>query len=103
MVSSRSSHHKAVCRQRDSLFVGLAWWNLACLEGTVPLDRVVAGSTSNAFGFNAGAGLSRRIGNSPALWYVEIRYHDAPYHGVSTQAVPLIIGLAGSYRMSSDQ
>jgi hypothetical protein len=72
---------------------GLAWWHLACLEGTVPLDKVVAGSTSNALGVNAGAGLSRRIGKTPAHWYVEIRYHYAPYQGVSTHAVPLMIGL----------
>jgi opacity protein-like surface antigen len=72
---------------------GLAWWGLGCLEGTVPLDKVVAGSNSNALGFNAGAGLSRRIGKTPAHWYVEIRYHYAPYQGVSTHAVPIMIGL----------
>jgi len=72
---------------------GLAWWHLACLEGTVPLDKVVAGSTSNALGANAGAGLSRKIGKTPAHWYVEIRYHYAPYKGISTHAVPLMIGL----------
>ena len=60
----------------------------------MPLDKVVAGSKSNALGFNAGAGVSRRIGETPTHWYVEIRYHYAPYHGVSMQAVPLIIGLA---------
>jgi hypothetical protein len=57
------------------------------------LDKVVTGSTANALGFNAGAGLSRRIGKTPANWYVEIRYHYAPYQGVSTHAVPLMIGL----------
>jgi len=72
---------------------GLAWWGLACEEGTVPLDKVVAGSTSNALGFNGGAGFSRKIGKSPAHWYVEIRYHYAPYQGVSAQAVPLMFGL----------
>lgn len=72
---------------------GLAWWHLACLEGTVPLDKVVAGSTSDALGFNAGTGLSRRIGKAPVRWYVEIRYHYAAYQGVSNRAVPLIIGL----------
>jgi hypothetical protein len=71
----------------------LAWWSLACQEGTVPLDKVVAGSTSNALGFNAGAGVSRRIGKTPTQLYVEVRYHYAPYHGVSTHAVPLMIGL----------
>jgi len=73
---------------------GLAWWSLACLEGTVPLDKVVAGSTSNALGINAGAGFSRKIGNTPAHWYLEIQYHYAPYQGVSTQAVPLMVGLS---------
>jgi hypothetical protein len=72
---------------------GLAWWGLACLEGTVPLDKVVAGSTSNALGFNAGAGLSRRIQKTPIHWYAEIRYHSAPYRGVSTHAIPVMIGL----------
>jgi len=72
---------------------GLAWWNLACQEGTVPLDKVVAASTSNALGVNAGAGLSRRIGKTSAHWYVEIRYHYAPYQGVPVRSVPLMIGL----------
>jgi opacity protein-like surface antigen len=72
---------------------GLAFWDIACLEGTVPLDKVVAGSTSNAPGFNAGGGLSRRIGKTPARWYVEVRYHYAPYQGVATAAVPVMIGL----------
>ena len=73
---------------------GLAWWNLACLEGTVPLDKVVAGSTSNAFGLNAGAGLSRGIGKAPVRWYVEIRYHYAPYQGVAVHAFPVMLGLS---------
>jgi opacity protein-like surface antigen len=73
---------------------GLAWWDLACEQGSIPLDKVVAGSTSNALGFNAGAGLTRRIGKSPFQWYVEARYHYAPYHGVSTHVVPVMIGLA---------
>lgn len=72
---------------------GLAWWSLQCLTGTVPLDRVVAGSTSNALGFNAGAGLSRRIGKSATHWYVEVRYHYAPYQGVSACTLPVMIGL----------
>src|ERR1700687_1709509 len=71
----------------------LAWWNLACLEGTVPLDKVVADSTSSVLGFNAGAGLSRRIAKTPASWYVEIRYHYAPYQGVPSSALPVMIGL----------
>ena len=72
---------------------GLAWWNLACLEGSVPLDKVVAAAISNALGYNAGAGLSRKIGRTPVHWYVEIRYHYAPYQGVPTRAIPVMIGL----------
>jgi hypothetical protein len=72
---------------------GLIWWGLSCLEGTVPLDKVVAGSISNTLGFNAGAGLSRRIEKTPIHWYAEIRYHSAPYRGVSANAIPVMIGL----------
>jgi len=72
---------------------GIAWWSVACPAGTVPLDKVVAGSTSNALGFNAGAGVSSRIGRTPVSWYLEIRYHYVPYDGVSIHAVPVMVGL----------
>ena len=72
----------------------LVWWNYQCEAGTIPLEKVVAGSISNALGFNVGAGLSRRIRNTSAHWYAEIRYHYAPHAGVPTVTLPLTFGLA---------
>jgi hypothetical protein len=71
----------------------LSWWNLACQAGFVPTDKVVAAANSDVVGYNAGAGLSRRIRSSSARWYVEIRYHYAPYPGVPQRAVPFVAGL----------
>ena len=71
----------------------LAWWNYGCLVGTVPLDKVVAASNSDALGFNAGVGLSGRIRKATPRWYIEIRYHHAPHQGVPTQTLPHMIGL----------
>ena len=71
----------------------LYWWTIACLEGTVPLDKVVAGSITDALGFNGGAGMSRRIRQTRTRWYVEIRYHYAPSEGVPTRTLPILFGL----------
>jgi len=72
----------------------LLWFHEACEEGSVPLDEIVAGSTSDVLGFNAGAGLSGRIGKVGLIsWYLEIRYHHAPDQDVPTRTVPLTFGL----------
>jgi hypothetical protein len=72
----------------------LIWWHYACVAGTVPLEKIVASSNSDALGFNIGAGFSRRIRKSGAHWYVEVRYHYAPHQGVPTATLPVIVGLA---------
>ena len=73
---------------------GLNWWGYACTGGFVPLDKIVAASTSDAVGFNGGAGISGRFKKDGLLhWYVEIRYHYAPHSGVPTQTIPLVAGL----------
>jgi hypothetical protein len=71
----------------------LGWWGYGCELGTVPLDKVVAASTADAFGVNAGVGLSGRIWKAGPRWYLEARYHHAPHTGVSTQTLPITIGL----------
>jgi len=72
----------------------LLWYHDVCEMGTVPLDKIVAGSTSDALGFNAGAGLSGRIRKVGLLsWYLEIRYHHAPHQDVPTRILPVTFGL----------
>jgi hypothetical protein len=72
----------------------LIWYHEVCEEGSVPLDKIVAASTSDALGFNAGAGLSGRIGKVGLLsWYLEIRYHHAPDQDVPTRTLPVTFGL----------
>ena len=71
------------------------WWGYACEGGFVPLDKVVAGSTVDAPGFNVGAGISGRIRKAgPPRWYLEIRYHHAPNGDVPTQTLPIVLGLS---------
>ena len=71
----------------------LLWYHEVCEAGTVPLDKIVAGSTSDALGFSAGAGISGRIRKVGLhSWYLEIRYHHAPHQDVPTRTLPVTVG-----------
>src|SRR5262245_52551768 len=66
------------------------WW-YGCAFGTV--DIVAKSRSSNAFGKNIGVGFTYRLGDSHIKIYTELRYHQASYNNVSTQLVPVTIGV----------
>lgn len=72
----------------------LDWWGYACDAGFVPLDQIVAASSSDVLGYNVGAGISGQLREKgPPRWYVEFRYHYAPNRGTPTQTLPIVLGV----------
>jgi len=67
-----------------------SWW-YGCTIGSV--DIVAKSRNSNAFGKNIGVGFTYRLGDTPLKIYTEVRYHQASYNNVSTQLVPVTIGV----------
>jgi len=67
-----------------------SWW-YGCTIGSS--DIVLKSKSSSAFGHNVGVGLTYRLGESQLKLYTEVRYHQASYHNVSTQLVPVVIGI----------
>ena len=67
-----------------------SWW-YGCVIGST--DIVTKSKSSSAFGKNIGVGLTYRLGESPLKLYTEVRYHQASYNNVSTQLVPVVIGI----------
>lgn len=70
------------------------WLGYLCEGGFVPTEKLVAGSTLDALGFNIGAGIMGSIGGAARPhWFVEIRYHRASHAGIATQTLPITVGL----------
>jgi hypothetical protein len=69
------------------------WWGVVCTNGLVSTDAKLASGSSDAFGFNVGLGLTYRLGESPAKFYTELRYHRAYTSGIDTQVLPLTFGI----------
>lgn len=67
-----------------------SWW-YGCALGSV--DIVTKSRSSNAFGENAGVGFTYRLGESQFKIYTEVRYHHASYSNVSTQLLPVTVGI----------
>src|SRR5437899_9247395 len=58
-------------------FPSYAFWGVVCSNGLVQSSVELAGGSSNAFGWNVGAGVTFRLGQSHAKFYTEVRYHHA--------------------------
>ena len=69
------------------------WWNVQCVEGIFPTDVTVGSRTSSAGGFNVGGGLAFQLGDSPANFYIEVRYHHAFTRSIDTTVLPLTFGI----------
>jgi hypothetical protein len=67
-----------------------SWW-YGCTIGST--DIVTKSKSSSAFGENIGVGLTYRLGESNFKIYTEVRYHQASYNNVSTQLVPVTLGI----------
>jgi hypothetical protein len=59
----------------------------------VPTNQVLGSVTKDAFGGNAGGGVSVKLGESGAAVFAEVRYHYANTKPTSTAVVPVSFGL----------
>ena len=65
-----------------------------CYPATVGVDQIVASSTTYKMGFNAGAGLEFRLGESHVKAFGEARYSRMfTTHGTDLTFVPVTFGL----------
>jgi hypothetical protein len=69
------------------------WWGFTCTAGTVTANQTLATSSTNAWGMNAGAGLTVRVGEAPYRLYTEARYHYAPTKNISTHFFAVTVGI----------
>lgn len=92
-------YHRSWELTRPAISVGTvclpsyAWWGVVCSNGLVESTATLASGSSNAFGWNVGAGVTYRLGGSHAKIYAEARYHRAYTTGIDTQVLPLTFGV----------
>jgi len=68
------------------------WWGVVCGNGIVESTTKIAGNSRDGGGWNAGAGVTYRIGESHAKIYAEARFHYAYFSGINTRIIPLTFG-----------
>jgi opacity protein-like surface antigen len=59
----------------------------------VPVNQILASYSVNKGGWNAGAGLDFKFGDSRAKMFVEGRYHYVQTRSVATELVPITVGV----------
>lgn len=69
------------------------WWGFSCSSGVVTNRQTVASSSSTAPGADAGVGFTVRLPDSKYKFYVETRYYYSPNKSVSTQLLPISVGI----------
>jgi Outer membrane protein beta-barrel domain len=69
------------------------FWGIVCTNGLVSSTAVIASGSSNAGGWNAGAGVTYRLGGSHFKLYTEARYHAAYQNLVTTRIIPVTFGV----------
>jgi outer membrane protein with beta-barrel domain len=69
------------------------WWGVVCQNGLVSSDAIINSGSSDGFGWNIGAGLTYRLGESHAKLYTEARFHYAYHTGINTKVLPIVFGL----------
>jgi len=69
------------------------WWGFSCSSGVVTGKQTVASSSSTAPGADAGVGFTVRFPDSKYKFYVETRYYYSPNKSVSTQLLPVTVGI----------
>ena len=92
-------YHRSWELTRPSIAIGsaclpsYAWWGVVCTNGLVSSNTVLASGSSDGFGWNIGAGLTYRLGESHAKIYTEARFHYAYHSGINTRVLPVVFGL----------
>ena len=69
------------------------FWGFSCSAGVVSEDQTLASSASGTFGANGGIGITFKVAEPRYRFYIEARYHYAPTTPVSTQFIPITMGI----------
>jgi len=91
-------YHRSWELTRPTISVGTVclpsyvWWGVVCTNGLVQSTAVLKSGSSNAFGWNVGAGVTYRLGQSHGKFYTELRYHHAYTNKIDTAVLPLTFG-----------
>lgn len=76
------------------------WWGYIG-PVLVPTNQVLGSVTRDAFGGNAGGGVSFKLGESGTSIFAEVRYHHANTKPTSTAVVPVSFGMRWSGRRTA--
>jgi hypothetical protein len=74
-------------------FPSYPFWGIVCTNGLVSANAVINSGSQDAFGWNLGAGLTYRLGESHAKVYTEARWHYAYFSHFNTKVIPLTFGI----------
>lgn len=91
-------YHRSWELTRPAISVGTVclpsylWWGVVCTNGLVQSTAELRSGSSDAFGWNVGAGVTYRLGESHGKFYTELRYHHAYTNKIDTQVLPLTFG-----------
>jgi hypothetical protein len=69
------------------------WWGFTCSSGTVSTDQTLATNSSAVLGANGGIGITFKVGEPRYRMYLEARYIYAPNRPISTQLIPVTVGI----------
>ena len=92
-------YHRSWELTRPSISIGTAclpsyaWWGVVCTNGLVSSNAILASGSTDGFGWNIGAGVTYRLGESHFKLYTEARFHVAYHEGVDTRVIPVVFGL----------
>jgi len=67
------------------------WWGV-CSNGSIPLSGSFVNSNQNAFGYNFGGGVTRKMPSGVEL-YLEYRFTHGSHNGITTDVRPITLGL----------
>ncbi len=70
-----------------------AFWGVVCTNGIVSDTTTLTSGSNNGFGWNAGGGLTFRMGGSHLKLFTEARYHFAYFSNINTRVLPLTFGI----------
>jgi Outer membrane protein beta-barrel domain len=69
------------------------FWGFTCTGGTVTSNQTLGSWAATTGGVNGGIGFTVRVGEPPYRFYVESRYHYAPYSRVDLQLINISFGI----------
>lgn len=92
-------YHRSWELTRPALSVGTAclpsyaFWGVVCTNGLVESTAVLGSGSNDGYGWNAGGGVTYRLGESHAKLYGELRFHFAYFDTINTKVLPLTFGI----------